>query len=135
LSDELLALVSEASRGKIINWTGQTSLLETLALLQHMDVLVGADSGPLHMAAAVGTPVIALFGPMSPVKWHPLTEHVTIITENLPCRPCHLKPTCGTSYHCMTQITAERVTQACLTQLKRWRRKTRFGTSRRASSL
>jgi len=72
------------------------------------------DSGLLHVAAAMGTPSIGIFGPTSPWHWAPLNPlAATIETDTeLPCRPCH-KPTCRLEHHrCMRDIPAERVLQA-----------------------
>jgi heptosyltransferase-2 len=72
---------------------------------------VSNDSGLLHVAAALGTPAIGIFGPTSPWHWAPLNPLAgTIeITHDLPCRPCH-KPTCRMGHHlCMRDVPADRV--------------------------
>ncbi len=62
-----------------INLTGQTSLLETAALLGEIDLFVGLDSGPSHLASAVGTPSVVLFGPTDPATCRPLGPGVTTL--------------------------------------------------------
>ena len=75
---------------------------------------VSNDSGLLHVAAAVGTPAIGIFGPTSPWHWAPLNPLAAVIEtrSELPCRPCH-KPTCRLRHHrCMRDIPAAQVLEA-----------------------
>ncbi len=68
---------------------GRLSLLETAAALERAAVLVTNDSAPLHMAEAVGTPVVALFGPtVRQFGYFPLLEESIVIERDLECRPC-----------------------------------------------
>ena len=72
---------------------------------------VSNDSGLVHVAAAIGTPTVGIFGPTSPWHWAPLNPLAGIVetTTDVPCRPCH-KPTCRYGHHrCMTTITASQV--------------------------
>lgn len=103
----------EQCRDKLLNWCGHTGLLESLAFLSRMSLMVGVDSGTLHMAAAVGVPVIALFGPMNENKWRPLGEKTTVVTHDLPCRPCNLKTPCTLDFECMTELPFEQVQAQC----------------------
>lgn len=66
------AVRSLARRAQFVDLTGRLALLETAAVLERVDVFVGNDSGPLHMAEAVGTPVVGLFGPSDPRHFAPL---------------------------------------------------------------
>jgi heptosyltransferase-2 len=77
-------------------------------------VAVSNDSGLLHVAAAIGTPSIGIFGPTSPWHWAPLNPLAAVIETktDLPCRPCH-KPTCRLRHHrCMRDIAMEQVAAA-----------------------
>jgi heptosyltransferase-2 len=77
-------------------------------------VAVSNDSGLLHVAAALGTPSIGIFGPTSPWHWAPLNPLAAVIEtkSDVPCRPCH-KPTCRLSHHrCMRDIPMEQVAAA-----------------------
>jgi len=77
-------------------------------------VAVSNDSGLLHVAAAIGTPSIGIFGPTSPWHWAPLNPLAAVIetTTDVPCRPCH-KPTCRLRHHhCMRDIPMEQVAAA-----------------------
>lgn len=86
---------------------GQLSLNESMAFLKRMNLMVGVDSGTLHMAAAAGIPVIALFGPMDESKWGPLGA--SIVNEPVSCRPCNLEKTCAFNFQCMQNLRPEAV--------------------------
>lgn len=81
------------------------------ALLSHCRAFVGNDSGITHLAAAVGCPTIALFGPSDPQVWSPLGKRVCVIYKNIPCSPCHRSPgpalTC--EKNCLNAIPVEEV--------------------------
>ena len=94
-----------------------TSLRESAALLARAKVLVTADSGPMHLAAAVATPVVALFGPTTP-EWgfYPEGAHDRVLETALGCRPCSLHggKGCVKAYECMRSIRVEAVFEAVL---------------------
>jgi heptosyltransferase-2 len=86
-------------------------LRNAILALAAADVAVSNDSGLLHVAAAIGTPAIGIFGPTSPWHWAPLNPLAAVveIETELSCRPCH-KPTCRVGHHrCMRDITPDRV--------------------------
>jgi heptosyltransferase-2 len=86
-------------------------LRNAILALGAADVAVSNDSGLLHVAAAVGTPSLGIFGPTSPWHWAPLNPLAAMVetTTALSCRPCH-KPTCRVGHHlCMRDIAAERI--------------------------
>jgi heptosyltransferase-2 len=86
-------------------------LRNAILALAASGVAVSNDSGLLHIAAALGTPAIGIFGPTSPWHWAPLNPIAAAVqtTETLPCQPCH-RPTCRVRHHrCMRDIPAERV--------------------------
>ncbi len=93
-----------------VNLGGQTSLRELACLYRQAALLVTTDSGPMHLAAAVGTPVIALFGPTDPVRTGPYGPGHRIIRGEMPCIPCFRKR-CETG-DCMRAITVETVFSA-----------------------
>ena len=83
-------------------------------------VLVSGDTGAMHMATGVGTPVVALFGPtVRQFGFFPYNAHATVVERDLPCRPCTSKggPACPFEHHlCMGQITPDAVfTALCRT--------------------
>lgn len=85
---EARAVQSLAHAASVHDLTGRTPLSLLPALLQSASVLVTNDSGPMHVAAAVGTPVVALFGPTSPVRTGPYGTQHRVLTHEVPCRPC-----------------------------------------------
>lgn len=99
---------------RIINFIGKSSLLQTAHIIKNSSLFIGPDSGIMHLACAVGTPVKAIFGPSNPKKWHPPKEpQNTIISLYVDCSPCaqfgYTVPTCRKSYHCMKKINAKMV--------------------------
>lgn len=102
----------ELSQVKGVNLAGVLSLRQTMALLSQMDLAICTDSGPAHLAAAVGTPTLALFGPTDPERWRPWGwQHAALFDEKLECRPCHYKKTCE-DRPCLTALAPERVMAA-----------------------
>lgn len=88
---------------------GRLKLLETAAVLQRCAAFVGNDSGPAHLAAAVGTPVIAIFsGVNEPEQWKPWGPGVTVLQRRPPCAPCG-RATCHLDHACMNDITVDEV--------------------------
>lgn len=88
---------------------GRTSVLVFAALAKRCALFVGNDSGAMHIAAAMGTPVLALFGPSDPREWGPLAESKHVIYKGLDCRAC-FHPTCTRgSQNCMQLISVEEV--------------------------
>jgi heptosyltransferase-2 len=97
-----------------INLIGRTSILQLGALLERCEVCLTCDSGPMHIAAAVGTPTIALFGPTDPVRHKPYGTGHTIVEKPVVCRPCY-KQTChrqDAPHLCMTEIDPAEVVKA-----------------------
>ncbi len=103
--------IFEAS-GHECNFTNQLQLRETCALLQKAKYLVTGDSGPMHLASAVGTPVIALFGPTSKAwGFYPAGSDDVVLESALDCRPCslHGKSNCKKNRQCLREITPDMV--------------------------
>jgi len=95
-----------------IDLTGKTNLLQLAALLEKCRILVSNDTGTMHVATAVGTPVIALFGSTNPVTTGPWGNRHVVIKKEVPCSPC-LKRTCPTDHKCMKLITVDEVLKEC----------------------
>ncbi len=102
-----------ASTTGAVDLAGQTSLPVLPALLKQAVCLVTNDSGPMHLAAAVGTPVVALFGPTSPVRTGPYGVGHRVMQTALPCQPCFSR-TCRNQVplECLTTIDPEQVIRA-----------------------
>jgi lipopolysaccharide heptosyltransferase II len=107
---------SEAAASEIVDATGASSVVgrdtpELLAaLLTEVDVLVGGDTGVTHLAAALGTPVVALFGPTDPALSAP-RGRVVVVRHPVPCSPCFYRA-CPIDHPCMREITTDHVRQA-----------------------
>jgi 3-deoxy-D-manno-octulosonic-acid transferase/heptosyltransferase-1 len=93
-----------------VNLAGETTLKTLAALYEKIEFLISTDTGPMHMAAAVGTPVIALFGPTAPWRTGPFGSEHKILRSGLDCSPC-FKRQCST-IDCMNQISVEQVMDA-----------------------
>ena len=102
-----------------INLVGKTDLLELGALLELCALCLTCDSGPMHIAAAVGTPCVALFGPTDPIRHQPYGEGHTVIEKPVSCRPCY-KRSCmqkDVPFLCMKEIETSYVLDVVLERL------------------
>ena len=95
---------------KAVNLAGETTLKTLAALYEKTKFLISTDTGPMHMAAAVGIPVIALFGPTAPWRTGPFGSEHKILRSGLNCSPCFRRQ-CSTT-DCMKQISVEQVMDA-----------------------
>jgi heptosyltransferase-2 len=109
----LVAEINAHAGGVAQDLTGM-DLRDAIIALAAADAALSNDSGLLHVAAAIGTPTVGVFGPTSPWLWAPLNPLAGVIetTTDVPCRPCH-KPTCALIHHrCMRDIGAGQVLEA-----------------------
>jgi len=113
--DEVIERVLSVMKGKAI--IAKTGVKELAAISRRCRLFIGNDTGPTHVAAASGTPVIALFGPADPERSRPWGRGHVVIKKDVPCSPCTRK-ICQTQT-CMESITVEEVLQAVRLQLER----------------
>lgn len=99
--------------------TGETSLRELLALMARCRLVVTNDSGPMHLAAAVGTPLVAVFGSTDERATGPMGTRVCIVKRGVECSPCGRR-VCPIDFRCMHDISVEAVFRATLGFVKRW---------------
>lgn len=98
-------LVINNSSNLIFNFSGKTSLIDTIDLLSLVDVIVCNDSGLMHIAASFNKKIIAIYGPTSSEFTPPIADCVKIVNKNLKCSPCFAR-TCPLGHHkCMKEIT------------------------------
>jgi heptosyltransferase II len=97
----------------VFNFAGKTSLRELMALLKLCRVLLTNDTGPMHVAAALEIPVVAIFGSTSPELTGPIFSNAKILKSDAPCSPCFLRE-CPIDFRCMNGIGVERVVEAVL---------------------
>lgn len=91
-----------------LNLIGKTSVREMMAVLSLSRLVVTNDSGPMHVAAAFGVPIVAVFGPTDHTTTSPLAENCRIIRKEIDCAPCLLRQ-CPTDHRCMAAIGVEDV--------------------------
>lgn len=110
---ELLAAIWQESRVTPINLAGRLSLKELGALIAKARLFFGMDSAPMHLAAAVGTPAAALFGPSGVFNWGPWGEGHLVLQKDWDCVPCGRDGCQGSKIsRCLTEMTAKEVLQA-----------------------
>jgi lipopolysaccharide heptosyltransferase II len=104
---------------------GQTSIPQLGALLKRADLVLSSDSGPAHMAAALGVPQVTLFGPTDPVVYAPFGPKAVVLRRDLPCSPCYdatATAECRFGHvNCMRELLPDEVFQACLRLLAKRR--------------
>jgi heptosyltransferase II len=105
---DLVKQICAGIQGQLINFAGSTTLRELAALLSCCDVVLTNDSGPMHMAAALGVPLLALFGSTNAIKTGPYGQPQNIIHKHVECSPCYLK-SCPVDFRCMKRIAADEV--------------------------
>ncbi len=113
------ALIAAAARGAVRDLTGQSSIPQSAAVIARCALAVCNDSGPMHLAVALGVPVVALFGPTDPARTGPYGPGHTVIQAPMTCAGCRRRR-CGPGgrpARCMEMISPERVLQAVLQRL------------------
>lgn len=105
------AAISTELRRPATDLTGKTTIADLPALLSQCHLFLGNDSGAMHVAAAVGLPIVGVFGPTDPCGTAPVTHHSTIVQQRPYCSPCFLRR-CPTDHRCMTDISPEMVLAA-----------------------
>ena len=100
-------------KDNIYNLCGETSLLELAAVLKKASLMISGDTGPAHLAAAVGTNTAAIFGPSDETKYAPRAKEKNILIKNkgLECRPCGEHECPLKHFKCMKEIKAEEITK------------------------
>ncbi|MET0345913.1 MAG: glycosyltransferase family 9 protein, partial [Casimicrobiaceae bacterium] len=109
-----IAACAESTRACIADLSGRLTLAELGAVTARARAFVGVDSAPMHIAAAMGTPALALFGPSSEHVWGPWQVAHRVVTSDLhPCRPCNLDGCGGGKVsECLTTLPVDRAVAA-----------------------
>jgi len=98
-----------------IDFSGETTVSEIGSLIKRSELLVSNDSGPVHIAVALGTPVISIFGRkdagLSPVRWRPLGARDIVFHKSVGCLSC-MAHNCNNYFKCLSAITTEEVLEA-----------------------
>jgi heptosyltransferase-2 len=103
--------IEAATRKPLINLAGKTTVRELMALLSISAFLVTNDSGPMHIGAALGVPLVAIFGPTDWRRTSPWTKRAKVVRVEIDCSPCSLR-TCDRGHECMLGVTPEMVVDA-----------------------
>lgn len=109
--DKIHAIMSGLNL-KAYNFGGSISLGELMALFEMSSLFLGNDSGPMHLAAAIGIPVVALFGPVDEKRWRPLSPNATVLRGQEPCEDCRVRRQNCHHAPCITQLSPDKVKQA-----------------------
>jgi heptosyltransferase-2 len=105
---EIGADIEKAMTVPPLNLIGQTSVRELMAVLAQCRLVVTNDSGPMHITAAFGVPIVAVFGPTDHTTTSPASDRCRIVRQEVECAPCMLRE-CPTDHRCMERISADDV--------------------------
>lgn len=103
--------ITVAMRHHPVTLVGETSIGDLPALFDSCHLFIGNDSGAMHVAAAVGLPVVGIFGPTDPDGTRPVTPRFTLVRQQVSCSPCFLRQ-CPVDHRCMTRIGVDAVYSA-----------------------
>ncbi len=119
MAEQIAGLMTENS------WIApNTTIQESIALFGHTALMISCDSGPLHLAAAMGIPTVSIFGPTDPVRNGPYGSNHQVVWKEQPCSFCW-KKTCAIETHdCMEQVEVEDVFQAVKTSVSKFIKQT-----------
>lgn len=109
---------------KVLDIAGYADLLTLAGVIERLDLLVTGDTGPMHLAVAVGTPVVAVFGPSDPTRYAPRGPFDRVVRVELPCSPCNRirRPPArcvGHTPDCLAAVSARDVFNAALSVLEK----------------
>ena len=117
--ERLIDQVAKAKRKSLVNLAGLTSIPEAVDLIGLSKAVVTHDSGLMHVAAATGRPLVALFGPSSPAHTPPLSDTAVTLTHPVPCHPCFERECPLTHQACLSELSVDEVFEALLQQMQR----------------
>ncbi len=109
---QVVSQIQTGMRAHARNLVGSTDLPVLAGVLKRASLMVSNDNGPMHMAAALGVPVVGLFGPSDPAVWGPWGEGHRVFYKNLDCRACFHPDCFRGEENCMMQISLEEVWEA-----------------------
>lgn len=118
--DAAQRITSQTKNAPLVSLVGRTSEKQLAAIIGQLGLVISGDSGPLHIATAMRTPVVALFGSTDPAETGPwlgsvrdnFSSATTVLYDALHCSPCRKNPTCNGRFDCLRTLTPERVFEA-----------------------
>ena len=117
--EPFLTDMASKAKNEVKNLAGKTKLSELACLISKSDLLVTTDSGPMHIACASASPVVAIMGPTAPWRTGPFGDDYRVVRHDLSCSPCFKRTECPLMHHnCMKEISVEEVFKTCCNWLK-----------------
>lgn len=110
---DIAGRIQEELGGECLNVAGRTDVRGLMGLISCCSLFITNDSGPMHIAAALGVPLVAIFGSTDHATTSPYTERAVIVRKDFECAPCKLRE-CPSDHRCMTAVTADDVARAAL---------------------
>lgn len=107
----IAADITRAMAAPALDLAGRTEVRELMAVIKRCNFFITNDSGPMHIAAAFGVPLVAIFGSTDSSTTYPLSEHAVVVRGQVDCAPC-MKRECPTDHRCMTAVTPTMVVEA-----------------------
>ena len=105
---QIAQVIQSYMRCQPLIFSGKTSLAELIAMISVCDLFITNDSGPMHLAAALRVPTLAIFGPTDEVATGPLSPTAVLVKKKVECSPCLLRE-CPIDHRCMTRISVDEV--------------------------
>ncbi len=114
----IMASAGKSAAARMVDLTGNTSLIEAMALIGECNVFVTNDSGLMHVAAALHTPMVAIFGSTDHIATGPFSDNAKVIRKPLPCSPCKKTHCPEKHFQCMKMISSGEVFNAVVQALE-----------------
>ncbi|MBI3404049.1 MAG: lipopolysaccharide heptosyltransferase II [Acidobacteria bacterium] len=111
---EVAERISRQMKSRPVLLAGQTPIGDLPAFFSRCHIFIGNDSGAMHVAAAVGLPVVGIFGPTDPLGTRPATQQFTLVQEKVSCSPCFLRH-CPVDHRCIQRVSVNQVYEAAQT--------------------
>lgn len=109
----IAAEIESSMANACLNMAGKTDVRGLMALIKRCDFMITNDSGPMHVAAAFGVPLVAIFGSTDHTTTYPFSDRAVVVRSEADCAPC-LKRECPTDHRCMEMVKADEVVDAAL---------------------
>jgi heptosyltransferase-2 len=109
--------IQTGMRNKLVVLSGRTQLAELIAMISCCDLIITNDSGPMHLAAAVRVPTLAIFGSTDELATGPMSPTAVVVNKRVECSPCLLRE-CPIDHRCMTRISVDEVYEVAVRMLR-----------------
>ncbi len=116
--EEIASRICDGLEDRVHNLAGRTGLVDVAALISRLDLMVTNDSGLMHVAAALGVPIVAIFGSTNPVTTGPWSISATVVRRPLDCSPCMRRECNRGDFACMNRISVDDVLSECIESIE-----------------